>query len=144
MTKLREIDYEDLTREDLETLGEPIYWGPPDEERYHDTDIEDAIENVLDGCPPDPFPEILEIVAVRPVKITAEVISAVDILDSILENLDENYGDPEGDQTEACIAMKEAADNLACVVVAEYVPWVCEEVLRVTVRDVKARVREWG
>ncbi len=48
------------------------------------------------------------------------------ILDDILETLDDEYGDPDGDHTEATEKMKGAMMELAKVMKAEYKPWMCE------------------
>ena len=47
-------------------------------------------------------------------------------IESALEHLDEELGDPDGDYTEATSAMDEAAQEFARKVCAEYVPWNCE------------------
>ena len=54
-------------------------------------------------------------------------IDTNDVLDMVLENLDENYGNPDGDATEATDAMKAKAEELVKVIKDEYVVWACEE-----------------
>jgi len=57
------------------------------------------------------------------------------VLEEVLERLDEEYGDPDGDPFDATAKMWEAANAFACAVLDEYVPWMCEptgEVIAVT------------
>jgi hypothetical protein len=55
----------------------------------------------------------------------AESIAA-SAIEHALENLDEEYGDCDGDFTEATDGMKSAALAFGRAVVAEYVSWTCE------------------
>lgn len=51
---------------------------------------------------------------------------AENYLERILEDLDEEYGDPEGDATRPSDAMKRAALAFVDSVFKEYEPWNCE------------------
>lgn len=56
-------------------------------------------------------------------------------LERILEDLDEEFGDPEGDATEPTASMKRAALAFVDSVMKEYRPWNCEktkEVVEIT------------
>lgn len=49
-----------------------------------------------------------------------------EILVNIVEIIDEEYGDPEGESQDFTDAMKEAADKLAEVIKRDYRVWSCE------------------
>lgn len=56
-------------------------------------------------------------------------------LDRLLEDLDEKYGDPEGDPTEPSDAMKRAALAFADAILKDYSPYMCEptgEIVEIT------------
>ena len=82
------------------------YWDSEGEERLTHTDIDEALQYILDGI--DPLPEKIEICGYAHMVPNIESL-ATHALDSLLEGLDEDYGDPDGGYTEASIAMKEAA-----------------------------------
>jgi hypothetical protein len=57
-----------------------------------------------------------------------------------LENLDEEYGDPDGSYTGPTDSMKEAASKFGKAIVADYKPWMCEptgEEVKVTRQEAK-------
>ena len=63
---------------------------------------------------------------------------AKSILDDLLEDLDDEYGDPDGDNTEPTDNMKKASLSLAKVMKEEYRSWMCEptgEVLEFSKKD---------
>ena len=47
-------------------------------------------------------------------------------LEQVLDWLDEDYSDPEGNPTVATEAMKTAANKLADAIIEDYTPWSCE------------------
>jgi hypothetical protein len=47
-------------------------------------------------------------------------------LEEVLEYLDEEHSNPDGDATEPTPAMKSAADVFAKAITDEYVSWACE------------------
>ncbi len=51
---------------------------------------------------------------------------AKSILGDLLENLDDEYGDPDGDSTEPTDKMEKASLELAKVMREEYTSWMCE------------------
>jgi hypothetical protein len=123
------ITYRELTKERLDKIG-TVYWGPPGEERYSSSDIEEVIEMVLDHAHPG-VPGTITVVAMSPRIMTAKDVSPDTILENTLEYLDEEYGDPDGDHTDPTPAMGEAAQKLAEVIARDYEVWICDEVLRV-------------
>lgn len=61
-------------------------------------------------------------------------------LEDILERLDEEHCDPEGEGTEATEVMRNAQTAFLEVIAAEYFSWACEEVKEAAV---KVNVKEW-
>lgn len=135
--------YSELTEEKQAILGD-CFWGPPDEERYYHTEIDEAIEMALDACHPD-RPEEITIVAMTPMEVTMLRVGPDQILERTLEDLCEEFGDPDevdcGCQ-DPNDKMKAAAVVFASVIAEEYRAWTCEESLRVVVDDVEAWVKE--
>lgn len=136
------ISYKELTPEVIEKLGKPCYWGEPDQERYEAESADEAIADIIDGYDytESYLPEggEIELVAMTPVPF---FIGGRSIIETVLEGLDEEYGDPDGGKSEPTGAMLEAAQALADVVRQEYKPWLCEESLRVVV-DVAAWLKQ--
>ena len=114
------------------------YWDSEGEERLTHTDIDEALQYILDGI--DPLPEKIEICGYAHIVPNIESL-ATHALNSLLEGLDEDYGDPDGGYTEASIAMKEAAKEFLTAVLDEYDVWACDLVKRETV-DVTTWVKE--
>lgn len=113
---------------------EPIFWDTPDRENLRYSTESDAIEGILDDLE-KPFPEIIEIAGFARM-VPSEGYFC--ILDDVLERLDEEFGDPDGDHFEPTPAMKEAEKAFVEVIRREYKPWMCEEVCRKTIN-----VAEW-
>jgi hypothetical protein len=129
----------------LRTLGgtnvseqsEKRWWGAPHCERYTHTDPDDAIEEILDEAsgPPADYGEVV-VVEVAPVNVA---LYAYSVLDPLLNDLDEEYGDPEGEPTEPTKAMKQAAAAFVRAVVADYKVWLCEP----TGNEVRVNALDW-
>lgn len=91
------------------------------------SDIEDVVEEVLDWHYPDPLPETVKVTGYRYMKFDKEPgLDPDNILTDILERLDEEYGDPNGDGTEPTPRMKAAAKALSEAILSDYQPWACE------------------
>jgi len=115
-----------------------VAWGLEDDERLSHSEMDDAIESVLDGigdlnAPPETI-EMCGFIHKKP-SVKREATGA---LDRILESLDEEYGDPDGGYIEATDSMKDAAQEFVAAVLDEYTVWACEIVKRETVN-----VQEW-
>jgi hypothetical protein len=100
-----------------------ILYGFPGDERLS-TSLEELIE--------DHFCEKIEDdiswpLVVHEFKRMTPSLSAENILDDVLDRLDEEYGDPDGNSTEPTEIMKKAADVFVAVILAGYLPYVCEE-----------------
>ncbi len=84
--------------------NEPEFWGHPDQERLSATDEDDAIEAILDDMEP-PFPEKITVAGFAKTEVD---ISKLDPLERVLEYMDEEYGDPDGDPSKPTEAMRRA------------------------------------
>jgi len=130
-------------------------YGLADDERL-EVEAEAVVERVLDDAcdvPGEPF----EATAARvtwPIKVdvfrrmevsnTAEHLGE-DALGRALEQLDEEYSDPDGDMTEPTDAMKAAALAFGKAVLADYKPWACErtgEVIEFTREQMAKEARD--
>jgi hypothetical protein len=116
--------------------SEEQMYGLADDEQL-ESEAEDVVERVLaDACetPGEPF----EATAARvtwPIKVyvfkrmkvgeSAESIGN-NALERVLDNLDEELGDPDGDPFEPTSAMKEAALAFGKAILADYKPWAGE------------------
>lgn len=115
-----------------------IFWDTDDVEYLTHTEQDDAIESLLDGVGDiDKLPETLEIYGYAR-QLPKVNTWAVNILDRFLENLDEEYGNPDGNYTESTDSMKEAAEKFVTTVLDDYVSWVCDIVAHKTIN-----VKEW-
>lgn len=112
-------------------------YGLSDDDRLSESP-EDIVERVLDdAC--EKAGESFDVIADRiewPIQIHVfrrKVISdkekawiAEDLLERLLERLDEEHSDPNGDNTEPTPPMSEAAKNFVESVVSGYFVWQCE------------------
>jgi len=111
-----------------------ILWTCRDGERLWCDSIDDAVEEYLDILDGE-WPEIATVKGFERMKVTYD---GGLILERMLEHLDEEYGDPDGDPTDPTEEMKKAADALVKIVLASYHSWACVECETVTVN-----VRKW-
>ena len=112
-------------------------YGLADDKRLSEAMV-DIVKRVLDdAC--EKAGESFDVIADRiewPIKINVfrrKVISdkekafiAEDLLDRLLERLDEENSDPDGDNTEPTAPMKDAAKTFVEAVVSGYFVWACE------------------
>jgi hypothetical protein len=118
-------------------MSERRYWAVlGTEERLVYTTVDEAIEHWLDAMPAAEFVDTVTVQEFAPVR--AE-ISPDSVLDFVLENLDEEYGDPDGDQTERTLAMQTAEQAFINTILAEYEPWNCAP----TGRTAQVAALEW-
>ena len=112
------------------------YWDCDDgAEILEHSDLGEAIGAHLDQIgEPDMTPEgtlkglealgELEVFGYRRMEVTC---SGGHCLEELLDHLDENFGDPNGDGAEATAKMKAAEETFLAAVIAEYEPWACEQ-----------------
>ena len=122
-------------------MTEPNFWTCVDGEEIlrHET-RDEAIEAYLDDCfnVPAKFSDLPETVTLHgfsPMKVS---VGSCGALESMLESLDEEYANPDGDPTKPTEKMRTAEAAFIAVVESEYVPWMCEEVA-----SEEVNVMEW-
>ena len=120
-------------------MSDAIFWTCRDSEQLRcetvDEAVEEHLEMVLYDRDPSDWPET---VTARGFKRGVVTYDGETVLERMLEHLDEEYSDPDGDDTKPTEGMKRAADAFVSAVLAEYTPWACEECETVTVN-----VKEW-
>jgi len=108
--------------------AKPDFWGVNDPDQLEYTDKDEAIEAFLDGMASDgDLPDTVEVTAYRKLEIPVES-NATSALDSLLEYLDEEYGDPDGDYSKPTEKMKAAARAFVAAVKEEYEVFQCERI----------------
>ena len=112
-----------------------IWWGAEDDERLESTCPSDGIERLIDAADEPPAELVIQGAAPMSVRLTG-----AQLVERVLDELDQEHGDPDGDATEPTEAMRKAADDLAAIVEREYVSWMCDTVVLVRV-DVAAWMR---
>ena len=91
------------------------------------TTIHEAVEQLLNDIPEDEWPLSIEICAFVPVKVDCDQVSSP--LESVLGQLDEEFGDPEDPEWFSVTeAMKKAEWVFIQAVLKDYTPWLCEVV----------------
>lgn len=98
-------------------------WEESDELRWSDPD--EAVESKLDEMDREQWPEEVTVYAWKRMEVE-RLPRLIDFaLQAILDDLDEDYGDPE-EATEPTEAMLAAARAFVDAVIAEYTVWRCE------------------
>jgi len=113
------------------------FWGREEDEHLTHTEMDPAIEEILDGMDNiNALPETIEVCGYAHTEPSSKGINE-HVLEHLLEWLDEEYGDSDkySDPTDG---MKEAADTFVAAVLAEYTVWACDLVKKETVN-----VQEW-
>jgi hypothetical protein len=111
----------------------------PHAETLHGSDPDDAVERHLDDLWPK-VPETLTVTAFRRRVIHTRDLNPDRVIEDLLEQLDEEYGDPD-EGTDPSEAMRLAATALCDVIRRNYRVWACEPVATAKV-NVQAWVRE--
>jgi len=96
-------------------------------ETLRHTTLDDAVCEFLEST--DLRPETLTVYRFKRVTVPeAEFTHAAEwALESLIENLDEEYGSPEDGGTKITDDMREAANLFGCCIAKLYVPWTCEQ-----------------
>lgn len=100
------------------------YYGTKNQERL-DNDPEDSVNRYFDYMNIEdiklyPYPFV--VYSFTPAKVN---IDEDRILDYVLEGLDEEYSDPDGDYANKTEEMKTATSKFAQSMKQEYTPWLC-------------------
>ena len=113
-----------------------LFYGMDCEERLVHQSPEDVVEQLLDdsvGRVGEPVEETadrmtwpIRVVEYRRMELPKPEHLTCNSLKWLLDRLDEEYGDPDGDATEPTEVMRAAERAFHAVVLAEYVPWMCE------------------
>lgn len=111
----------------MTTQPEKRLWGSDSDEVLIYEDPDEAIEMYLDGLHPTDFKDIHDFAMYEYKPMEPTLPFHCSPLETILEVLDEEYGNPDGDSCEATQAMKDAEQAFLKVVLAEYRPWACEQ-----------------
>lgn len=122
-----------MTREEAEKKC--CLWGVNDPETMDNTDPDEAIVEWLSSIPRYEVHDTFELVGYKRMPVSYHHQRIVDVM---LEQLDDEYGGPDGDYTKPTAAMLEAGRVFVSAVLAEYKTWACEEVYREVVN-----VEEW-
>ena len=109
--------------------GKTIYWKlkeDGDERHPLHTDVNEAIEDYLDGIDPKEMPKKITVIAYQRMMVTKKL----NMLEDVLQNLDETYGDdsPYGQSDESLRKMRDAEEEFIKVILENYVPISCEPV----------------
>ena len=91
-------------------------------------DRDEAISCYLDDIEPEHWPETVTVTAYAPMELPSNVQAWLSPLDDMLETMDEEYGNPEGDATEPSATLREAERVFVEAVVAEYHVWMHEDI----------------
>jgi hypothetical protein len=126
------------TGADPDAKREIVYWDCDDgAESLTWTDPDEAVERYLDDIHPE-LPEALTVHGYARMAVSAD---GADPLDRVLEHIDEEHGDPDGDPTTPTPAMRAAEATFLAAVIAEYESWACETVTHQEI-DVRAWLQE--
>ena len=122
------------------------FWGKEDDERLTYTEMDDAIESIIDGTDDiEDLPETIEVCGFA--RIEPSMKNGAEVaLERLLENLDEEYSDPDGSYTDPTDKMIEASKEFVATVLDEYKVWACELVSRETInvqKWIKENRPEW-
>ncbi len=131
-------------------MADPTFWScRDDEEQLSHTDRDEAVEAYLDDLL-NPGMTAAEVLEELPGTVDVFGFARAEIdagrwaklcTEELLHCLDDEYGDPNGDFTKPNEAMLAAANAFVAAVLAEYEPWMCEQVHKETVK-VEPWVRE--
>lgn len=89
------------------------------------SDPEEVVMDLMENEDYSDFP--IKVYVFKPMSITSNVEKfSKYILEDIIENLDDHYGDPDGGTTEPTDRMKKASLELANAIVDDYQSWACE------------------
>ena len=99
-------------------------YGAPEQRRVTATTLTEAVEQILSEIIPEHFPDTIRVTTFKRPTIRPQMFNP---LEHLLEQLDEEYADPEDTaETPATPRMKEAEQAFLQAVLREYVPWKLE------------------
>jgi len=91
------------------------------------TEMDEAIESIIDNYYPRPVPRKIEIIGFKEMEVE---INADNHLEALLETIDENYASPDYNEqsNEDILLMEKATIEYLEKIKGIYKPWACEEV----------------
>ena len=121
-----------------ETDRKIVFWGDKEDEHLIHTDMDDAIESILDDI--KDLPETVEVCGFARRELISKGTSN-HVLEHLLEHLDQEYADPDGSYSDPTKGMIEASDTFVAAVLKEYKVWACDLIKRETV-NVQSWIKE--
>lgn len=105
-----------------------------DEENLLWRDVQDAVDELMQRfCTDEPVPEVATVYAFDPIKLSIKDIP--EALEWMIEILEEEHGDPNGDYPyEPSDRVRIAHAHLRDALLFDYRPWMCKLVGQFTVR----------
>jgi len=110
--------------------ADKIYYAIGDPEHMVATDIDGAIEEWLEDVAILEEAVAADVVIKRykPIQLTPDHNIFNRAFEDLMQTLDEEFGDPEGDGIKITDGMKQAMNTFAEVIITEYPVWACEEI----------------
>lgn len=106
----------------------PKLWScDPAAEKLSATSIKEALIEAYGEDLEKPLPKPIIVYGYAPVDID-DYLDAATIAEMALQQVDEELGDPYGDEAKPTPRMIEAAQGLVDAIKADYTPWMCERV----------------
>lgn len=115
-----------------------VFWDAKDSEILYFTTLDDAVEAALDDMDPCDRPDELVVRGMARMQASFGATKAEDLCVELIEDLDTELGNPDGDTPRPTEKMIAAAEALLKTILNEYEPWACEEVCSETIN-----VKEW-
>lgn len=113
------------------------FWDKEDAEYLTRESKDEAIEYILDGQFPD-LPKEIMVIGYAKQKAKLKDFDRENILQNLYENLDEDYGSPDGEFCTPNQAVEDALEEFLKILIANYSAYSCEEVTREVIN-----VKEW-
>lgn len=115
---------------------EDEFYGNSDEEVLTETTLDDAIEMIIDGMVGQ-IPQKIKVYKYKREKVK-NFIKVDDVLESIVERIDERYGDMDGEPTPVSPEMATLTSEYISKIEQMYVPWTCE-----IVEEMEVDTKKW-
>ena len=125
-------------------MGRKIeFWGEVDDKYLTHTEMNCAIEDILDSLWQeriDSLPETIKVYGFARQRLSdaSKEFIAKDCLERLLEGLDDEYAEPDAGYSDPTDGMIKASKEFVSAVLKEYVIWACEPVKHEIIN-----VREW-
>jgi hypothetical protein len=121
----------------------PVFWtvDTSGEELQYET-LDEAVEMYLDGLSPEQTPEVITAFGYARTDLSKEWSDLPEfVVETVIERLDEEYGDPFSSGFPITDRMRKAAAVFAEVILREYEPWACIPVCQQEI-DTQVWIRE--